>query len=171
MGEVIHMSKRMNLVFTLLQIITVVIALIGTAVAVELGIIGGSLLSVFLQRNDTASAIYAILGLLTVIVVAGGSYTALYQFFTMCQRLKHGTAFTTVNEKAMKRIALGCGVSGLVLLVTMFAFLFCASAVLALIELMFLLSAAYLCIALVAYALALLLRRATAIQQENDLTI
>ncbi len=165
------MNKRMNMVFTLLQIIAVVIAAVGTAVAVEFGIIGGSLLSIFIGKQNAADIAYAILGLLTVVAVAGGSYTALFQFFTMCQRLKHGTAFTATNEKAMHRIALGCGISGAVLGVMMVAFMFYQGAFLALIELMCLLSVAYLCVGLVAYALELLLRRATAMQEENDLTI
>ena len=165
------MSKRMNMVFTLLQIIAVVIAAVGTAVAVQFGIAGGALLSIFIGKQNTADIAYAILGLLTVITVAGGSYMALFQFFTLCQRLKHGTAFTAVNEKAMHRIALGCGISGAVLSVSMVAFMFYQEAFLALIELMCLLAVAYLCVGLVAYALELLLRRATAIQEENDLTI
>lgn len=165
------MNKRMNVVFTLLQIIAVVIAAIGTAVAVVLGIIGGSQLSVFIGKQNAADIAYAILGLLTVVAVAGGSYMALFQFFTMCQRLKRGTAFTAANEKAMHRIALGCGISGAVLGVMMVAFMFYQGAFLALIETMCLLSVAYLCVGLVAYALELLLRRATAIQEENDLTI
>lgn len=171
MAEVIDMNKRTNMVFTLLQIIAVVIAAVGTAVAVEFGIIGGSLLSIFIGKQNGADIAYALLGLLTVIAVAGGSYVALYQFFTMCQRLKHGTAFTAANEKAMHRIALGCGISGAVLGVMMVAFMFYQGALLALIEVMCLLSVAYLCVGLVAYALELLLRRATAIQEENDLTI
>lgn len=165
------MNKRTNMVFTLLQIIAVVIAAVGTAVAVEFGIIGGSLLSIFIGKQNGADIAYAILGMLTVIAVAGGSYVALYQFFTMCQRLKRGTAFTAANEKAMHRIALGCGISGVVLGVMMVAFMFYQGALLALIEMMCLLSVAYLCVGLVAYALELLLRRATAIQEENDLTI
>lgn len=171
MAEVIDMNKRTNMVFTLLQIIAVVIAAVGTAVAVEFGIIGGSLLSIFIGKQNGADIAYAILGMLTVIAVAGGSYVALYQFFTMCQRLKRGTAFTAANEKAMHRIALGCGISGVVLGVMMVAFMFYQGALLALIEMMCLLSVAYLCVGLVAYALELLLRRATAIQEENDLTI
>ena len=165
------MNKRTNMVFTLLQIIAVVIAAVGTAVAVEFGIIGGSLLSIFIGKQNGADIAYALLGLLTVIAVAGGSYVALYQFFTMCQRLKRGTAFTAANEKAMHRIALGCGISGAVLGVMMVAFMFYQGALLALIEVMCLLSVAYLCVGLVAYALELLLRRATTIQEENDLTI
>lgn len=171
MAEVIDMNKRTNMVFTLLQIIAVVIAAAGTAVAVEFGIIGGSLLSIFIGKQNGADIAYAILGMLTVIAVAGGSYVALYQFFTMCQRLKRGTAFTAANERAMHRIALGCGISGVVLGVMMVAFMFYQGALLALIEMMCLLSVAYLCVGLVAYALELLLRRATAIQEENDLTI
>jgi len=171
MPEVIDMNKRMNMVFTLLQIIAVVIAAVGTAGAVELGIIGGSLLSIFMQQQKTVDIIYALLGLLTVVIVAVGSYVALYQFFTMCQRLKHGTAFTAANEKAMHRIALGCGISGATLGVMLLAFVFYAGSILPLVELICLFSVAYLCIGLVAYALELLVRRATAIQEENDLTI
>lgn len=171
MAEVTDMNKRMNMVLTLLQIVAVVIAAVGTAVAVELGINGAALLSIFVERHTGTDIVYAIMGLLTVLIVAAGSYTALFQFFTMCQRLKHGTAFTAMNERAMHRIALGCGVSGAVLGVVMVAFMFYQGAILALIEIMCLLSVAYLCIGLVAYALELLLRRATAIQEENDLTI
>ena len=114
---------------------------------------------------------HAIIGLLTVAAVSLCSYVALFQFFTLCQRLKNGTAFTAANEKALHRIALCCGFSAAALCIAFIIALFYGGFYLAFLELLLLFIAAYLCVSLVAYALELLLRRATAIQEENDLTI
>lgn len=166
------MNKRTNLVFTLLQAAAVLIALVGTVAAVFLGGWGFSAFGYFMDEQDYAYVGYAVVGLLTVATVSVFSYGALYHFFTLCQRLKLGTAFTPANEKGMHRIALCCGVCGGTLLVALvMAFVLIGGFALPLVELLLLLGAAYLCIGLVAYALELLLRRATEIQQENDLTI
>lgn len=171
MAEVINMNKRTNLIFSILQGIAVIIAIVGTMIA-----------SFFAGRGYTAFChyqivqrywfvVYAIIGLLTVAAVSLCSYVALFQFFTLCQRLKHGTAFTATNEKALHRIALCCGFSAAALCIAFIIALFYGGFYLAFLELLLLFIAAYLCVSLVAYALELLLRRATAIQEENDLTI
>ena len=166
------MKNRTNLVFTLLQIAAVLIALVGTAAAVLLCSIGLETLLFFLDQPAHTLAAYAIIGLVTVAVVSVFSYGALYHFFTLCQRLKGETAFTPANEKGMHRIAVCCGVCGAALLAALvLGFVLVNGFALFFVELLLLLGAAYLCIGLVAYALELLLRRATEIQQENDLTI
>lgn len=165
------MTKRTTLVFTLLQAVAVLIAIVGTVAAIYLACVGVGTFQLFLEQKEYWYMAYAVIGLITVAAVSVFSYGALYHFFTLCQRLKNSTAFTLTNEKAMHRIAICCGVCGGTLGVALVVFLTYGDFFLALMELMFLLSAAYLCIGLVAYALELLLRRATAIQQENDLTI
>ncbi|MBE5803250.1 MAG: DUF2975 domain-containing protein [Clostridiales bacterium] len=165
------MSKRMNLVFTLLQIIAVVIAICGTLAAVYLGIIGVTGIILFLEMKDYGFLAYSVFALLTVVAMAVFSYGALFFFFTLCQRLKHATAFTPANEKGMHRIAVCCGLCGLILFQALAVTLLYGGFALFFLELLALLIAAYLAIGLVAYALELLLHRATAIQQENDLTI
>ena len=166
------MNKRTNLIFSLLQGIAVAIALLGTAVAFCLAYVGVDSFLLFSSGEKSILSFYAVIGLITVAVVSLFSYGALYQFFRICGRLKHTTAFTAVNEKGMHRIAVCCGVCGIALALALIISFFCNSGFfLPFVELMFLLSGAYLCVALVAYALELLLQRATAIQQENDLTI
>lgn len=172
MGEVINMTiNRTNLVFTLLQAVAAGIALLGTAAAIYLGCVGISAFLFFLDGAEPWHMAYAVIGVLTVLAVSVFSYAALYSFFTMCQRLKKGTAFTHANEKGMHRIALSCGVCGGSLVLAGVIALFYGGFALAFLEIVAILAAAYLCIGLVAYALELLLQRATAIQQENDLTI
>ena len=166
------MDKRTSLVFTLLQIAAVLIALVGTVAAAFLGSIGVESFFFFLEIQNHAYAAYAVIGLITVVVVSVFSYGALYHFFSLCQRLKSETAFTPANEKGMHHIAVCCGVCGAALLAALvLGFVLVNGFALFFVELLLLLSAAYLCIGLAAYALELLLCRATAIQQENDLTI
>lgn len=165
------MKKRTNLVFTLLQVIAVLIALAGTGAAFCLAIVGVESFCSSLTGQQYGYVAYAIIGLATVAVVSIFSYGALYHFFTLCQRLKNCTAFTPANERGMHRIAVCCVVCGGTLVVAMVASLPLGGFYLPFLELLFLLAAAYLCIGLVAYALELLLQRATVIQQENDLTI
>lgn len=171
MGEVIDMNKRMRLVFSTLQGIAAVIALIGTVMAVWLILFGWDVFCYFRTEQQTLVALYAVIGMLTVAVVSAFSYVALYQFFRLCGRLKNETAFTTVNEQAMRRIAVSCAVCGATLAAALIIAMFYGGFFLGFVQGMFLLSFAYLSVGLVAYAFELLLRRATAIQQENDLTI
>jgi len=166
------MNKRTNLVFTLLQVAALLIALVGTVAAVFLGGWGFSAFGHFMDEQDYAYVGYAVVGLLTVAAVSVFSYGALYHFFTLCQRLKLGTAFTPANEKGMHRIAVCCGIcGGTLFLALLLAFAMVNGFALPFVYLLLLFAIAYSCIALVAYALELLVRRATAIQQENDLTI
>lgn len=169
------MDKKMSRVFSLLQLVAAGIALVGTYVAGCVVMEGVAAYqgqwNEYLQPNaDYRFA--AVWCMAAVAVVSLASYSALWQFFTMCERLKHGTAFTTANERSMGCIALSCAVASGVLLAT-FAVLvfFCPPIPLAVTELCLLGFAAYGAVALVAYALQLLVRRAAALQQESDLTV
>ena len=113
---------------------------------------------------------YAIFGFATVAVVSAATYTALYQFFRMCSRLKQGTAFTRANEHAMRLIALCCFVGG-AMLGAGTVFSLAVNIVLGWCELMLFFTLAYLGVALCAWALHLLLQRAVSMQEEADLTI
>lgn len=165
------MNKRTNLVFSTLQGIAVIVAIVGTFIALFFAGRGYTALCHYQIVQRYWYVVYAFIGLITVAVVSLCSYAALYLFFMLCQRLKKDTAFTTINEKALHRIALCCAVCGVVLGVAFVIALFYGGFYLAFLELLLLLIAAYLCVGLIAYALELLLRRATAIQEENNLTI
>lgn len=166
------MSKRTDLVFTLLQVITVVIALLGLLAAIYLGMFGAAFCLFAIAEPDYAALVYAVIGLITVAAVSVLSLVALYSFFMLCRRLKRETAFTPANGKAMHRIALCCGCSSAGLFIALIlAFFLMDGIALGFVEVMLLLTAVYLCVALLAYALELLVHRATALQQENDLTI
>lgn len=169
------MDKKTSRVFSLLQLVTAGIALAGACVTycmVKEGIAAyQGQWNEYLQPNEDyrfAAAWY----MAAVVVVSLASYSALWQFFTMCERLKHGTAFTAANEHSMGRIALSCAVASGMLVVTLAVLVFfCPPVPLALAELCFLCFMAYGAVALVAYALQLLVRRAAALQQESDLTV
>lgn len=161
-------DRQTALIFTLLQA-----AAVGIALAVFFGCIG----VVSLIENTTAREpgylAFTVLAMLAVAVVTLCSLAALYEFFMMCRRLKQGTAFTERNRCALNRIALLCAVSGdAILAAFLIAVMLCwpcgGSAFMLLTALV---GAAYLCVALVAWALAVLVKRATALQQESELTI
>ena len=168
-----RIDRQTALIFTLLQAATVGIALVGLALAVFFSCVG----VVSLIENTTAREpgylAFTVLAMLAVAVVTLCSLAALYEFFMMCRRLKQGTAFTERNRCALNRIALLCAVSGGAILATfIIAVMLCwpcgGNAFMLLTALV---GAAYLCVALVAWALAMLVKRATALQQESELTI
>lgn len=161
-------NNRIHTAVTLLQVVTVIIALIGTLGAVVLTLDGIGLLP-WVDDQPLLLA-YAIFGFATVAVVSAATYTALYQFFRMCSRLKQGTAFTRANERAMRLIALCCFVGG-AMLGAGTVFSLAVNVVLGWCELMLFFTLAYLGVALCAWALHLLLQRAVSMQEEADLTI
>lgn len=169
------MEKKTTRVFRLLQWVAVGVALVGTYVAYCLILEGiaayqgkwGEWLAMHDDYRFTAAW-----GIATVVLVGLVSYVALWQFLTMCQRLKKGTAFTAANERSMGCIALCCTVASGALLVALLVLLcFCPALPLGLVLLTMLACAAYGAVALVAYALQLLVRRAAVLQQESDLTV
>lgn len=161
-------NRRIHTTVTLLQAVTVIIALAGTLGAVCLTQLGAELLP--MAAASALHTAYVVVGFATVAAVSAGTYVALYQFFRLCQRLKQGTAFTRCNERALRLIALSLGVCGL-LLALVLVFSVAVDLVLGWLEMLLLFSVGYLGAALCAWALHLLLQRAVAMQEEADLTI
>lgn len=165
-----------RVIFTVLQSLALLAMAVGTALMVWLGIIGIGALQRGFADGRAELVIFAIIGLVTVALISALCYMALTSFFKLCGRLKTGTAFTAENTRAMRHIALcslGVGVSFL-----------CSDGMIALtswtlydpnfhlIDVYFVgVALIFLLVALVVWTLYLLLDRATAIQQENDLTI
>ena len=166
-------DRQTALIFTLLQAAAVGIALVGLAMAVLFGCIGVVSLIENTAAREPGYLAFTVLTMLAVAVVTLCSLAALYEFFMMCRRLKQGTAFTERNRCALNRIALLCAVSGSAILAAfLMAVWTCRQCgVGAFMLLVALAGAAYLCVALVAWALAMLVKRATALQQESELTI
>lgn len=169
------MNKKTIRVFTLLQLVTAGVALIGAYVASCVIMEGVAGYQGQWNRWLNSEADYrftAVWGIAAVVVVGLASCGALWRFFAMCERLKHGTAFTVANEACMGRIALCCAVACGALVATFAALVFlCPPVPLGLTELCLLGGMAYGAVTLIAYALKLLVRRAVALQQESDLTV
>ena len=165
-------------VFTLLQGVTVLMALMGVYLAAMLLYVGIQALGAGYPGIGMPLGSYVTLltvGFLSVLTVSGACAVAMYTFFRLCGRLKKGTAFTCANEQAMSRIALCCLIVGLTLAASCLA-LWVAESVWGYVMGLYwfqMLVVALLCIAvaLIAWALALLVRRAVVLQEEVDLTV
>ena len=165
-----------RIIFTVLQALTLLALAGGTLLMLWLDILGISAMLNGLSAPRGELIPFAIIGLLTVAFISVMCYIALISFFTLCGRLKTGTAFTVQNTRAMRRISLcALGVS-----IGFFACdaLICLTSWLVLDPPFHLIDVylvgvgfAFLLVALIVWTLYLLLDRATAIQQENDLTI
>ena len=175
------MKKSLNspaTIFTLLQGCTVLISLLGVWVAATMLYAGVQALQCGYPGIGMPLGSYVTLltvGFLSVLTVSGACAVAMYTFFRLCGRLKKGTAFTRVNERAMSRIALCCLIAGLTLAVSCTA-LWMAESVWGYVMGLYwfqMLVVALLCaaVALIAWALALLVRRAVVLQEEADLTV
>ena len=176
-----NMRKSLNspsTIFTMLQIVTILLSLMGVWIAVTLLYTGILALQTGYPGIGMPLGSYITLltvGFLSVLTVSGACAVAMYTFFRLCGRLKKGTAFTRVNEQAMSRIALCCLIDGLTLAVSCLA-LWIAESVWGYVMGLYwlqMLVVAVLCsaVALIAWALALLVRRAVALQEEVDLTV
>ncbi|MGN0970561.1 MAG: DUF2975 domain-containing protein [Aristaeellaceae bacterium] len=175
------MKKRLcsiRTVFTLLQIVTALIALMGVYLAAMLLYVGIQALGAGYPGIGMPLGSYVTLlavGFLSVLTVSAACAVALCTFFRLCGRLKQGTAFTRVNERAMGRIALCCLIAGLTLAVGCAALWAAESAwgcVMGLYWLeMVIVAVLFLAVALIAWALTLLVRRAVILQEEVDLTV
>lgn len=177
--EVMHMTRKMGPImneknmFTVLRAATVAAGVAGTLLALWLGAVGVSVLD-FLCEDGVCvkDAAVCVLCLAVLVGISGCCYAALVTFYRMCGRLAKGSAFTEENGRAMQTIArLLCVCAGL-LLAVLAILLLLSDGVLPL-PVIFLLM--FLCAfagaGLIAQALSLLVRRAAALQQENDLTV
>lgn len=175
------MRKSLNspsTIFTMLQGFTVLMSLLGVWIAVTLLYAGVLALQCGYPGIGMPLGSYVTLltvGFLSVLTVSGACAVAMYTFFRLCGRLKKGTAFTRANEQALERIALCCVIVGLTLLISCIV-LWVAESVWGFVMGLYwfqMLVVALLCIAvaLIAWALALLVRRAVTLQEEVDLTV
>ena len=175
------MRKSLNspsTIFTMLQGFTVLMSLLGVWIAVTLLYAGVLALQCGYPGIGMPLGSYVTLlavGFLSVLTVSGACAVAMYTFFRLCGRLKKGTAFTRANEQALERIALCCVIVGLTLLISCIV-LWVAESVWGFVMGLYwfqMLVVALLCIAvaLIAWALALLVRRAVVLQEEVDLTV
>ena len=178
--EVMHMTRKMGPImneknmFTVLRAATVTAGVAGTLLALWLGAVGVSVLD-FLCEDGVCvkDAAVCVLCIAVLVGISGCCYAALVTFYRMCGRLAKGSAFTEENGRAMQTIArLLCVCVGLLLLAVLAILLLLSDGVLPL-PVIFLLM--FLCAfagaGLIAQALSLLVRRAAALQQENDLTV
>ena len=175
------MRKSLNspsTIFTMLQGFTVLMSLLGVWIAVTLLYAGVLALQCGYPGIGMPLGSYVTLltvGFLSVLTVSGACAVAMYTFFRLCGRLKKGTAFTRANEQALERIALCCVIVGLTLLISCIV-LWVAESVWGFVMGLYwfqMLVVALLCaaVALIAWALALLVRRAVTLQEEVDLTV
>ena len=157
-----------SFIFAVLRMATVIVGMLGTWFALMLMYPG--LFAVSSKPFDLIN-IGGAVGMLTVAVASVCCYIALVIFFRLCGRLSRGTAFTDENAIAMRRIAavlLIAGLSvaaGLTVLSVILGDFFLPTVYLYGIALGFLGGA------LLSHALAVLVRRAVALQQESELTI
>ena len=178
--EVMHMTRKLGPImneenmFTVLRAATIAAGVAGTLLALWLGAIGVCVLESLSEDGACVQdAAVCVLCIAVLVGISGCCYAALVTFFRMCGRLAKGSAFTEENGRAMQTMArLLCVCAGLLLVAILAILLVLSDGVLPL-PVIFLLM--FLCAfagaGLIAHALALLVRRAAALQQESELTI
>jgi len=179
--EVMKMNLRKYwtnpaVIFTALQILSVVALIVGFLIAGYLGYIGCVALQVSIEEHSALLSGMSITGLVTVLFISVCCCVALIVFFRMCGRLKHDSAFTPENDRAMGRLVLcsiAVGVAFWVTTVVLYLLQgpYVSWSLLSLDGRFMVLGFCFLCLALVIHALRLLVKRAIALQQENDLTV
>ena len=154
-----------------LQAVTVAAGVLGTLFAVSVGMFGGMWLSLALGDHALLGVWACVVGFATLLSVSTLCIVALVTFFGLCGRLKTGTAFTEQNGRAMARIARCFAVSTAVIAAGVVLIRLLLGETLLPMIYLALLAFLFAFIALMAHALALLIRRAQALQQESDLTV
>ncbi len=161
----------MRNMLTGLQIFTAVLGVGGTIWALLLMTAGGMImLNAFGSQWDTFFV--ALLCLAAVVVVSLCCYRALICFYRMCQRLKTTHSFTDDNCQALALMSRQCALAGAALLVALTVLaLWSLSGPMWIGTALFAIPFAFLTIALMLWAVHLLMRRALMIQEENELTV
>lgn len=101
-------AQKTRFVFTLLQVLTVIAAMLVAAAAyvlIHAGIVWH--FNAYAELSHSASPfrwIAAISGAVGIVICAACSFLALVSFFRMCDRLKRARAFTQANARALKLI-------------------------------------------------------------------
>ena len=105
-----HLSRRPKALLTILQALTVIVALFGTWLAVLLELLGiGGVSLTFQDAGSTVGGKVLIVGAVAAVaVVSVCCYITLVSFFLLLRRMKKETAFTRRNCKAIGRMALCC---------------------------------------------------------------
>lgn len=163
----------MNMVFTLLQGITIALCVFGLLLVyfpLSMGV------QALIDGPAALGFSYAqwlmmlLVGFASVALVSLCCAAALIAFFLMCGRLKRGTAFTRKNQRTMGFIALCSLIAGVTLIA---ATVLCGLLGAAGIHCLWMVLGAFLflAVAAVAWALSLLVRRAVTLQDEADLTV
>ncbi len=173
--EVMNMNlsetRKVTAVFTALQAAALIAGALGTAISLLSANFGAMWLSLSLDDGAALSIAACVVGFAVLIAVSALCWVALLSFFRMCGRLKKERAFTAVNESALRRIARCFAVCAAALIVGVPAIrLLLGEAVLGMIWLT-ILAFLFFFLALIVQALALLVRRAELLQDENDLTV
>lgn len=164
-------NQKVTAVFTTLQAAALIAGVLGTAISLLSANFGSMWLSLSLGDGEARGVAACVVGFAVLIVVSALCWVALLSFFRMCGRLKKERAFTQVNERALRRIARCFAICGAALVVGVPTIrLLLGETVLAMIWLM-ILAFLFLFLALIVQALALLVRRAELLQDENDLTV
>jgi len=164
-------NQKVTAVFTALQAATLIVGALGTFLAYYFGCFGVMWLSLALGDGAARTVAACVVGFAVLLVVSAMSWAALIAFFRMCGRLKAERAFTAANERTLGRIARCFAVcaAAIVAGVPVIALLL-GETMLGMLELM-VLAFLFLFLALIVQALALLVRRAELLQDENDLTV
>ena len=121
-----HLSRRPVALLTVLQVLTVVVALFGTWFAGLLGLLGfaGAREIFFEMPTILGAKVFVICALMAVAGVSVCCYVTLASFFMLLQRMKKETAFTQRNCRALGRMALCCAVAAAMLFLLMGYILF-----------------------------------------------
>ena len=116
-----HLSRRPKGLLTILQVLTVIVGVFGTWLAVVLELLGLGGASMIFQEAETTvgGKIFVVGALAAVAVVSVCCYVTLVSFFLLLQRMKKETAFTRRNCKALGRMALCCLIASVPLFLLM----------------------------------------------------
>ena len=113
-----HLSQRPVRLLTLLQALTVLVMIGGTAFACMLGYIGVAMLT-FVWGEGFGIVTFVGGALLAVIAVSVCCYITLVSFIRVLERMKKGTAFTEQNCKGLGTMAASCGIAAAALFLIM----------------------------------------------------
>lgn len=174
-------SARLHGLLTALQVMTFILLGAGTLLTVRLGIEGVLAPGVLQQQGilpeGAGTLLPAICGWAFLLAVSALSYDLLLRFVGLCGRLKRARAFTAENERALRRIAIDCFVNAGLMVICPFCMELALGRGLSGFEMMlpilylWLGAFLFLVVALVFWAVYVLMRRAGGLQREADYTV
>ncbi|MCH5287430.1 MAG: DUF2975 domain-containing protein [Christensenellaceae bacterium] len=116
-----HLPRRPKGLLTILQVLTVIVGVFGTWLAVMMELLGLGGASMIFQEAETTvgGKVFVVGALAAVAVVSVCCYVTQVSFFLLLQRMKKETAFTRRNCKALGRMALCCLIASVPLFLLM----------------------------------------------------